>query len=99
MAMPAGAVATSSTLRRSWRHGSAHVHHLMDPRTGRPVHGRIVSATVVAATAWLAEVYAKSVVVGSVTDVTELPTAVEVAAITRTGARHVSDGLRKALLE
>jgi thiamine biosynthesis lipoprotein len=98
MAMPDGAVATSSTLRRSWRHGADRVHHLMDPRTGRPVDGRIVSATVVTTTAWLAEVYAKAVVVGSVTDFAELPATVEVAAVNGTGARLVSDGLRKALL-
>ena len=85
-------------LRRRWRHGSARVHHLIDPRTGRPVDGRIVSATVVATTAWLAEVYAKAVVVGSVTDFAELPSTVEVAAVTRTGTRLVSGGLREALL-
>jgi thiamine biosynthesis lipoprotein len=32
-----GALATSSTLARRWRRGDTEVHHLLDPRTGRPV--------------------------------------------------------------
>jgi thiamine biosynthesis lipoprotein len=35
--LQAGGLATSSTLARRWRHGGAPVHHLLDPRTGRPV--------------------------------------------------------------
>jgi thiamine biosynthesis lipoprotein len=34
--LPAGAaLATSSTVRRQWRHGEDLVHHILDPRTGR----------------------------------------------------------------
>jgi thiamine biosynthesis lipoprotein len=34
--LPAGsALATSSTVRRRWRHGGDLVHHVLDPRTGR----------------------------------------------------------------
>lgn len=37
IALPAGsAVATSSTLRRRWAHGGQVMHHVLDPRTGRP---------------------------------------------------------------
>jgi thiamine biosynthesis lipoprotein len=45
------AVATSSILRRRW----SGRHHVLDPRSGRPVHSDIVQATVVARTGWLAE--------------------------------------------
>jgi thiamine biosynthesis lipoprotein len=30
------ALATSSTVSRSWRHGGRSVHHIVDPRTGQP---------------------------------------------------------------
>ncbi|MGQ0434288.1 MAG: FAD:protein FMN transferase [Microthrixaceae bacterium] len=58
-----GAVATSSTLRRHWRDGERRAHHLIDPRTGRPVAGDLVSVTVVAGSAAAAEVLAKAAVV------------------------------------
>jgi FAD:protein FMN transferase len=45
-----GAVATSSTRTRSWRRGSAVLHHIIDPRTGAPVDSVWRLVTVVAAT-------------------------------------------------
>lgn len=41
-----GGLATSSTVVRRWRRGGEQVHHLLDPRTGRPASGgwRTVSA-------------------------------------------------------
>ncbi len=36
VALPSGsALATSSTIRRRWRHNGDFVHHILDPRTGR----------------------------------------------------------------
>lgn len=62
-----GAVATSSSLRRAWRAGSRSAHHLIDPRTGRPAQGDVVTVTVVGARAAAAEVLAKAALVaGSV---------------------------------
>jgi thiamine biosynthesis lipoprotein len=58
-----GAVATSSTLRRSWSDGRRQAHHLVDPRTGAPLTGTFVSATVVAGVASAAEVLAKAALV------------------------------------
>ena len=55
------ALATSSTAVRAWRRGSARMHHLIDPRTGRPAATDVVSASVVAPTAAIADVYAKTV--------------------------------------
>lgn len=60
VALPAGAIATSSTLRRRWRQGATDCHHLMDPHTGRPAQGPSVAVSVVAAEAWWAEVMAKA---------------------------------------
>lgn len=44
-----GGLATSSTRHRRWTHGGAAVHHIVDPRTGRPADEVVVSATVCAA--------------------------------------------------
>lgn len=54
-----GALATSSTSRRSWGPGR---HHLIDPRTGRPAATGIVQATAWAPTCADAEVLAKDIV-------------------------------------
>jgi FAD:protein FMN transferase len=43
-----GALATSSTTVRRWRRGGETLHHLIDPRTGRPCDGPWRTATVVA---------------------------------------------------
>jgi thiamine biosynthesis lipoprotein len=56
LSMTAGAVATSSTMRRAWGDG---LHHLIDPRTGAPSDTGVVQATVWAPTCALAEVAAK----------------------------------------
>ena len=48
--LPAGAVATSSVTVRRWRRGGAALHHIVDPRTGRPADGPWRTATVAAAT-------------------------------------------------
>jgi thiamine biosynthesis lipoprotein len=45
-----GAVATSSVSCRRWRRGSAVLHHIVDPRTGRPADGPWRTVTVAAAT-------------------------------------------------
>ena len=51
-----GALATSSTLVRSWGSG---LHHLIDPRTGAPADGDVLQATVWAQTCAEAEVRSK----------------------------------------
>ena len=55
MRMEGGALATSSVVGRTWGPG---LHHLIDPRTGRPADGRVVQATVWADTCTDAEVWA-----------------------------------------
>lgn len=66
LALLEGGVATSGTLRRRWPDGDGDVvHHLLDPKTGRPVHHarEIVAATVVAGSAGWAEVWTKALMI------------------------------------
>jgi FAD:protein FMN transferase len=56
-----GALATSTTLRRTWDVGGQRYHHLIDPATGVPATTDLTSATVVTGQAWAAEVLAKAV--------------------------------------
>jgi thiamine biosynthesis lipoprotein len=58
-----GAVATSSITKRQWMHNGDWQHHLIDPRTGRPVLTDWLSATVWAEKATEAEVYAKALLI------------------------------------
>lgn len=55
----AGAVATSTTLRRRWSSGGQEMHHLIDPRTCRPSESELVSVSVLAPTTVRAETAAK----------------------------------------
>lgn len=55
-----GGVATSGTARRRWQRGGRAMHHLIDPRTGRPAFTGLWSVSVAAATAAVAEVAAKA---------------------------------------
>jgi len=54
----AGAVATSTTLRRRWTVAGRARHHVIDPRTGLPADTDVDVMTVVAGEAWRAEVLA-----------------------------------------
>ena len=53
------ALATSTTVRRSWRRGGRQLHHLIDPRTGEPADTDVVSVSVLADSAVTADVFAK----------------------------------------
>jgi thiamine biosynthesis lipoprotein len=57
------ACATTSISVRHWRSGSTEVHHIIDPRTGRPSAGGLHSVTVVDADPATAEVVSKSLFV------------------------------------
>lgn len=54
------AVATSSVRIRQWRAGDVQVHHLIDPRTGRPGGGDLRSVTVVHPDPAHAEIWSKA---------------------------------------
>jgi thiamine biosynthesis lipoprotein len=61
VAFEAGAVATSTPLRRTWQQGATRRHHLIDPARGLPFDDRAPTlVSVVAAEAWFAEVCTKA---------------------------------------
>ena len=58
-------IATSTTLKRRWTTaGGATAHHLIDPGTGMPSDSPFVQVTARAEACWLAEVWAKAVLIG-----------------------------------
>lgn len=65
----AGGLCTSTPLRRRWRasaglaSGETVAHHIIDPRTGQPLRTGIAAVTAIASSGWLAEVWAKAVLV------------------------------------
>jgi FAD:protein FMN transferase len=52
--------ATSGVVRRRWLQDGEALHHLIDPRTGRPARSGVCQVSVVAGTATAAEVQAKA---------------------------------------
>jgi thiamine biosynthesis lipoprotein len=54
-----GAVATSSIVARAWVTAAGPAHHLLDPRSGRPVWTGLLTATAFASTTLEAETLAK----------------------------------------
>jgi thiamine biosynthesis lipoprotein len=50
IAIQSGGVATSSIVTRRWQHDGRAMHHILDPRSGRPVRGPWRTVSVAAAT-------------------------------------------------
>ncbi len=63
LSLTTGALATSSTERRSWQTARGPMHHLIDPRTRRPAAGDLVRVSVHAPTCEAAEVAAKTALI------------------------------------
>jgi len=59
----AGGLATSSTTVRRWRSGEVELHHVVDPRTGRPASGPWRTASVLGPTCVEANVAATAAIV------------------------------------
>lgn len=55
-----GAVCTSSIAKHHWQHGGEAVHHLIDPRTGRPGGKGLLAVTVVGTDPAWTEVWSKA---------------------------------------
>lgn len=60
-----GGLATSSTAVRRWRHGGTTMHHIIDPRTGRPAAGAWRTVSVAAADCTDANVAATAMIAGT----------------------------------
>lgn len=91
------AVATSSVRIRQWRAGDAPVHHLIDPRNGRPGGGRLRSVTVVHPDPAHAEVWSKALFVCNPEGIAEAATSWGLPAlwIDEAGAVAMSDPMRR----
>lgn len=81
--LPGGAVATSSTTCRTWRQAGQVLHHIVDPRTGRPANGPWQTVSVAAATCADANAAATAAIVAG-------QRALDWLAATRLPARLVS---------
>lgn len=95
-ALPHGAVATSSRLRRRWRTAAGPAHHLLDPATGRPATGDTVAVSVVADRAWRAEALATALFLTGPQGLGDLPDASAVV-VTADGRRHAGPALAGTL--
>jgi FAD:protein FMN transferase len=58
-----GGVATSGRDHRRWRRDGVWLHHILDPRTGRPAATDVLSVTVIAESAARAELAAKTLMI------------------------------------
>jgi len=96
LALPGGAVATSGRLERTWRTTTGRAHHLIDPRTGRPVATDVVAVTVVAGEAWWAEALTKSLFLSGPDGLSSIGDAHAVL-ITADGVRHATPGIEATL--
>jgi thiamine biosynthesis lipoprotein len=96
LAMPDGAVATSSRLLRRWDTASGAAHHLIDPSTGRPADTDTVAVTVVAREGWWAEALTKDLFLRPAGDARTIEGAHAVV-VTADGTRHASAELRASL--
>lgn len=67
-----GAVATSSTLRRSWTSSGVRHHHLLEPTTGRSAVTDLVSVTACSTETWWAEIAAKVALISGSHDALDL---------------------------
>jgi thiamine biosynthesis lipoprotein len=66
------AIATSGRDHRQWLRDGQPLHHIIDPRTGRPSTGDVLAASVIAPDAIHAEIWAKAAMIDQVT--TRFPT-------------------------
>jgi thiamine biosynthesis lipoprotein len=96
LALPGGAVATSSRLLRRWTTSAGEVHHLIDPGTGAPAVTEVVAVTAVAGEAWWAEALTKALFLAgpqALTDGGDLHAVV----VTADGACHATADLERTL--
>lgn len=97
LAVPAGAVATSSNLARRWTTATGPAHHIIDPRTGRPAATGTAAVTVVAAEAWWAEVFATSLFLQGPAGLAAVDATVEAVVVTNDGTCHATPAFEAVL--
>ncbi len=85
-----GAVCTSSIARLSWMHAGQKVHHLIDPRTGRPGGEGILAVTVISVDPAWAEVQSKTLFLRGQSGIVEAARGLAAIWVTDDGSLHVS---------
>lgn len=95
VALTDAAVATSSRLRRVWSQGDERIHHVIDPRTGRPADVPTAAVTVIARSGWWAEVTATNCLLAD--DPLHSAGAASVVAIDEDHALHATPDLEEVL--
>ena len=96
--LPAGgAVCTSSIARHRWQHGGQTVHHLIDPRTGRPGGAGLLAVTVVGLDPAWTEVWSKTLFLQGVTDIANACGRRAALWITEDGELAMSDAMKPFL--
>lgn len=75
VAIANAAVATSTTLRRTWRRGNESCHHLIDPATLTPAQGPCVVSTI-ASTGWWAEASATALSINPEPAIANVPSLI-----------------------
>jgi thiamine biosynthesis lipoprotein len=96
LAMPEGAVATSSRLLRRWQTGDGEAHHLIDPATGRPAQTDVVAVTVVTSQAWWAEALTKALFLAGPAGLDEFGD-IHAVVVTADGTRYATPALTATL--
>jgi thiamine biosynthesis lipoprotein len=94
LGLRAGAVATSTTLRRRWTVDGGPRHHVIDPRTGEPSDTDVVLATAIAGQAWIAEAMATTCLLRGGARAFDLHDGTfEALIVTDDGAIHATPGV------
>ena len=96
--LAAGAIATSSVLRRAWQLDGQSFHHLIDPATGEPSQSDLALASVIAGEGWKAEVLAKAALLRGRTKAFDLIDAASAGLVVdHSGLIDASDGFSRFL--
>ena len=90
-----GAVATSTTLRRTWLAGGTVRHHFIDPATGEPSDTDLNLVSIVTGQAWVAEVLARAVLLRGTARAFDLldPAIANALTVARDGTVYATPGL------
>lgn len=95
LALAEGAVATSTTEKRTWNAGGERRHHVIDPDQGSNTDGWVL-ASVIAAEGWIAEALATHLLVSG--DLAAIDTSTAAALVVdKDGCQHTTGMLRDFL--
>jgi thiamine biosynthesis lipoprotein len=96
IALPQGATATTSRLRRVWSTPHGEAHHLIDPATGWPADTDVVAVTAIADQAWRAEALTKLLFLAGPAELARHHD-IHAVLVTADGSRYATRGVAGAL--